>query len=87
MLSCTHHARMKEGHKQFTRKDDAPLVPESYVLCRDCDGSWVDANHGACAHCDGGTTSKDFHLCLSCALREHRCQHCGEQVHLHIASC
>lgn len=78
---------MKEGQKQFTRKDDAPMVPESYLLCHECDGSWVDANHGRCAHCEEKTTSKDFHLCLSCALREHRCQHCGEQVRLHIASC
>ncbi len=64
-----------------------PVVPESYLLCSECDGTWVDAHHGRCTHCAEHTTSRDFHLCLACALREKRCQHCGEQMQVRIASC
>lgn len=78
---------MKEGTKQLTKATSTEPLPESYLLCRDCDGTWVDSRHGDCGHCEGDTTSKDFHLCLACALRTHRCQHCGQQVHVHITSC
>jgi hypothetical protein len=76
---------MKEGTKQL-RKHEEP-VPESYLLCTECDGTWVDSKHGRCTDCPLNTTSKDFHLCLGCALREHRCQHCGQRMHIHITSC
>ncbi len=78
---------MKEGTKQLQRIETAPGVPESYLLCHDCDGTWVDAHHGNCTHCEEHTTSRDFHLCLACALRERRCQHCGEEIQVRITTC
>ena len=73
--------------KQLNKKERTEPVPESYLLCRECDGMWVDARDGRCAHCSGQTTSKDFHLCLSCALRERRCQNCSQEIEVHIATC
>lgn len=76
------------GMKQLENKNhEAPQLPESYLLCRECDGTWVDARDGQCSHCTHETTSRDFHLCLACALREHRCQHCGDQMHIRITTC
>ena len=68
------------------RQSSQPL-PESYLLCRECDGTWVDSRDGTCSHCTGHTTSQDFHLCLACALREKRCQHCGDEMVLGITTC
>jgi hypothetical protein len=77
---------MKEGTKQFAKTGPEP-IPESYLLCRECDGSWVDARNGSCAHCREHTTSKDFHLCLSCALRERKCQNCSQEIEVNIPTC
>ena len=85
MHASTTFGGMKELHKQ-KNKSSEPL-PESYLLCRECDGTWVDSHHGNCAHCAGATTSRDFHLCLACSLRECLCQHCGDQVQVHISQC
>lgn len=76
---------MKQLQKQ--KRESLPELPESYLLCRECDGTWVDSRHGSCAHCPMHTTSQDFHLCLSCALREKRCQHCGGEINIRITSC
>lgn len=79
---------MKEGTKQLGEKQCAPEpVPESYLLCRDCDGTWVDSRNGRCAHCPLETQSRDFHLCLVCALRQHKCQHCGQEMQIRITAC
>lgn len=78
-----------EGMTQLNKEDaKAPgSIPESYLLCRECDGTWVDSRHGECTACAEHTTSRDFRLCLSCALRDRRCQHCAEQVEVRIANC
>jgi hypothetical protein len=73
---------MKELEKQ---KRPEPL-PESYLLCPECDGTWVDSRHGHC-HCGEHTTSRDFVLCLACALNHQKCQHCGQQVRVRISRC
>jgi len=85
-ISFDQHGGMKQFQKQ-KREEQQPPLPESYLLCRECDGTWVDSRHGACAHCPMHTTSQDFHLCLSCALAERCCQHCGSEIHVHIANC
>jgi hypothetical protein len=77
---------MKEGIKQLSKEKGHDPIPESYLLCPECDGTWVDASNGQC-HCGEHTTSSDFMLCLACALTQHRCQHCGEHVHVKIAQC
>ncbi len=78
---------MKQLHKHKQERQRSEPLPESYLLCRECDGTWVDSRHGSCTHCSVHTTSQDFHLCLSCALSEKRCQHCGQEMHIHIAKC
>jgi hypothetical protein len=82
ILSPYHSGGMKQLEKQ---KQSEPL-PESYLLCRECDGSWVDSRHGKCT-CGQHTTSRDFELCLSCALTKHQCQHCGEHMQVRISVC
>ncbi len=77
---------MKGGLQKQKQPQQEP-IPESYLLCHECDGTWVDSRIGKCAHCSMHTTSQDFHLCLSCALREKRCQHCGQEMHVHITKC
>ncbi|MBP6885740.1 MAG: hypothetical protein KBC02_00645 [Candidatus Pacebacteria bacterium] len=74
-------------HLQKQKRSQQPELPESYLLCPECDGTWVDSRHGSCAHCPIGTSSQDFHLCLSCALHEKRCQHCGQEITVKIANC
>jgi hypothetical protein len=78
---------MKQLQKQKQERQRSEPLPESYLLCRECDGTWVDSRNGTCMHCSVHTTSQDFHLCLSCALSEKRCQHCGQEMHVHIANC
>lgn len=73
--------------KQLQKQKQSDPLPESYLLCRECDGTWVDSHHGDCAHCTQDTSSRDFHLCLACALHEHRCQHCGQDIQVHITKC
>ena len=83
--SCNNEEDMK--HIEEKQKRTEGQLPESYLLCRDCDGTWVDGRNGTCAHCPHPTTSKDFHLCLMCALDEKRCQHCGQEISINISSC
>lgn len=61
-------------------------LKESYLLCPHCDGRWVDANPRLCG-CGQPATSKDFLLCLACALQHRRCQHCGKRVQVRIEQC
>jgi hypothetical protein len=80
---------MKQLDKKPTEKriSPQPPVPESYLLCRDCDGSWVASSHGVCRRCTKQSSSSDFRFCLACALHDHRCQHCGSDIELKIYSC
>ena len=61
-------------------------LKESYLLCTHCDGQWVDAKPRTC-DCGLTASSKDFILCLACALRRRRCQHCGKKVNVRIDCC
>jgi len=61
-------------------------VKQIYLLCRECDGSMVDAQTRAC-DCGRQTESRDFLFCFACALTKHRCQSCGQHVEVSIASC
>jgi hypothetical protein len=76
-----------EGMKELHKHKRTQELPESYLLCSECDGTWVEAKHGQCHECPHDTASSDFHLCLTCALDQRRCQHCGQRMHIRITSC
>lgn len=69
-----------------TETDTTGRMKESYLLCPHCDGQWVDAHPRTCA-CGKPATSRDFVLCLACALQRRRCQNCGKRVSVKIDSC